>query len=340
MPPSQPVAYGSRYADGTPNRSLLPAGPYSATVGCLIDLDMSLAPPEARGPLRRERLRTARLYFVCEARPRGDDPEALLQAALTGGADIVQLREKELDRASDRAPAQTFRALLRHLQRALHRQRRSLPRPGLRRRRRARRPGRHARGRGARGPRHRGDHRALHPPRGADCRRRGAPVDYVSVGPDLGDADQRGPPGVGLELVAHAAAAATAPLLRDRRHRPSNARQVVDAGARRLGVVRSIRDAEDPAAAAAALRGALGADGRRHPVAEPARPSARRAADAHRRRASGWKRDYARAEERNRRGAGGTRATCRGRAAPGGDDRSGRLSPGRHLDRGRLPGRR
>ena len=57
---------------------------------------MSLAAPDAAGPLRRERLRTARLYFVCDARPHGDDPEPLLRAALTGGADIVQLREKEL----------------------------------------------------------------------------------------------------------------------------------------------------------------------------------------------------------------------------------------------------
>ena len=43
---------------------------------------MSLAPPESIGPLRRERLRTARLYFVCEALRRGEDPEALLRAAL------------------------------------------------------------------------------------------------------------------------------------------------------------------------------------------------------------------------------------------------------------------
>ena len=56
---------------------------------------MSLSLPEGDGPLRRERLRTARLYFVCDARPQ-TDLEALLRAALTGGADIVQLREKEL----------------------------------------------------------------------------------------------------------------------------------------------------------------------------------------------------------------------------------------------------
>ena len=72
---------------------------------------MSLAPPEAHGPLRRERLRTARLYFVCEALPRGEEPEALLHAALGGGVDIVQLREKELGRDEIERSAQTFRRL-------------------------------------------------------------------------------------------------------------------------------------------------------------------------------------------------------------------------------------
>ena len=72
---------------------------------------MSLAPPETIGPLRRERLRTARLYFVCEALPRGEDPEPLLRAALSGGVDIVQLREKELAATRDRALGPTFRRL-------------------------------------------------------------------------------------------------------------------------------------------------------------------------------------------------------------------------------------
>ena len=70
---------------------------------------MSLAPPESAGPLRRERLRTARLYFVCDARPARRGPEALLRAALSGGADIVQLREKELGRAEIERAAATFR---------------------------------------------------------------------------------------------------------------------------------------------------------------------------------------------------------------------------------------
>src|SRR3954449_13549646 len=72
---------------------------------------MSLAQPEATGPLRRERLRTARLYFVCEAHPGGRDPEPLLRAALGGGVDIVQLREKQLPRREIELAALTFRRL-------------------------------------------------------------------------------------------------------------------------------------------------------------------------------------------------------------------------------------
>src|SRR3954452_19358307 len=72
---------------------------------------MSLAPPEAAGPLRRERLRTARLYFVCDARPSGGELEPLLRAALAGGVDIVQLREKEAPRREIELAALTYRRL-------------------------------------------------------------------------------------------------------------------------------------------------------------------------------------------------------------------------------------
>src|SRR4051812_23126455 len=72
---------------------------------------VSLATPDAKGPLRRERLRTARLYFCCEARPGGEDPEPLLRAALNGGVDIVQLREKDLPRREVELAALTFRRL-------------------------------------------------------------------------------------------------------------------------------------------------------------------------------------------------------------------------------------
>ena len=43
---------------------------------------------------RVNRLHEARLYFVCEARPHGRDPEPLLEAALRGGTDLIQMREK------------------------------------------------------------------------------------------------------------------------------------------------------------------------------------------------------------------------------------------------------
>ena len=53
---------------------------------------LSLRP--VRNRERVERLRTARLYFVCDGLPGGGPPDALLDAALRGGADIIQLREK------------------------------------------------------------------------------------------------------------------------------------------------------------------------------------------------------------------------------------------------------
>ena len=49
-----------------------------------------------RGIERRARLARSRLYLVLEARPHGGDPSELLDAALRGGVDIVQLRDKEL----------------------------------------------------------------------------------------------------------------------------------------------------------------------------------------------------------------------------------------------------
>ncbi len=48
------------------------------------------------GIARRARLARSRLYFVLDAHPHGGDPSSLLAAALRGGVDIVQLRDKEL----------------------------------------------------------------------------------------------------------------------------------------------------------------------------------------------------------------------------------------------------
>ena len=59
---------------------------------------------------RRERLDRSRLYLVLEARPQGRDPAPLLEAALRGGVDVVQLRDKELGDHELVAAAESFRA--------------------------------------------------------------------------------------------------------------------------------------------------------------------------------------------------------------------------------------
>ena len=226
---------------------------------------MSLAPPEAIGPLRRERLRTARLYFVCDARPRGADPEPLLRAALAGGADIVQLREKSLPRREIELAAQTFRRLC-DIHSALFIVNddpylaQSCDADGL-----------HV----GQDDVAVGEAREILGPEAIvglsthseqQLAASGEqPVDYVSVGPVWETPTKQGRPGVGLGLVEHAAADAPHPFFAIGGIDPSNAAEVVAAGAHRLGVVRAIRDAGDPAAAAEALRGALAASGEAAP---------------------------------------------------------------------------
>jgi thiamine-phosphate pyrophosphorylase len=218
---------------------------------------MSLAQPDARGPLRRERLRTARLYLCCEARPHGNDPEPLLRAALSGGVDIVQLREKELPRREIELSAQTFRRLCDtysalfivnddpDLARAcgadgVHVGQDDMPA---------------SEARAALGPEAivgLSTHSEQQIAASAE-----QPVDYMSVGPIWETPTKEGRPGVGLELIRHAAARAPHPFFAIGGIDAANATQVVDAGARRICVVRAIRDAEDPSAAAEELRDAF-----------------------------------------------------------------------------------
>ncbi|HEX5929205.1 MAG TPA: thiamine phosphate synthase [Solirubrobacterales bacterium] len=220
---------------------------------------MSLAPPESVGPLRKERLRTARLYFVCEARPGGEDPEALLRAALSGGVDIVQLREKELDREEIERAAATFRRVCDTY---------SAPfivndDPELARSCDA--DGVHvgqddASAEAARellGPDAIVGLSTHSPEQMADAA--GRPVDYISAGPIWETPTKAGRPGVGLDFISHAAAHAPHPFFAIGGIDASNAAQVVAAGARRLCVVRAIRDAAEPAAVAEQLRRVLGA---------------------------------------------------------------------------------
>ncbi|MGN6276339.1 MAG: thiamine phosphate synthase [Solirubrobacterales bacterium] len=219
---------------------------------------MSLSLPEGDGPLRRERLRTARLYFVCDARPPGE-LEALLRAALTGGADIVQLREKELGKAEIQRAAQTFRRIADTFSALFILN----DDPELARRCDA--DGVHVgqddvsaeQAREVLGPdaivglsTHSEEQIAASAER---------PVDYISVGPIWETPTKEGRPAVGLGLIAHAAQHAPHPFFAIGGIDPSNAAQVVEAGAERLCAVRAIRDAAHPAAAATALRQAFAA---------------------------------------------------------------------------------
>jgi thiamine-phosphate pyrophosphorylase len=217
---------------------------------------MSLSLPEGDGPLRRERLRTARLYFVCEARPQ-TDLERLLRAALTGGADIVQLREKELGRAEIERAAETFRRVADTFSALFI----VNDDPEL------------ARSCDADGVHVGQDDVSAEEARellGPDAivglsthseeqiaASAGRPVDYISVGPIWETPTKEGRPGVGTDLIAHATEHAPHPFFAIGGIEAGNAEQVVAAGAERLCVVRAIRDAADPEAAATELRQAF-----------------------------------------------------------------------------------
>jgi len=86
-------------------------------------------------------------------------------------------------------------------------------------------------------------------------------VDHISVGPVWETPTKAGRPAVGLELVKHAATHTTVPFFAIGGIDLDNVGEVLAAGARRLCVVRAIRDADDPAAAAARLRRAFAAVG-------------------------------------------------------------------------------
>jgi thiamine-phosphate pyrophosphorylase len=228
---------------------------------------VSFAPPEGQGPLRRERLRTARLYFVCDARPGGVDPEPLLRAALGGGVDIVQLREKQLGRAEIERAASTFRRIA-DTYSALFIVNDD---PDL------------ARACDADGVHVGQDDASVDEARamlGAEMiigqsthseeqitAAQNRDIDYFAVGPVWETPTKPGRPAVGLELVTNAAEAATKPFFAIGGISPLNAGQVVGAGAQRLCVVRAIRDAPNPGVAAEALRRSFDVEGSRRGVA-------------------------------------------------------------------------
>jgi thiamine-phosphate pyrophosphorylase len=83
-------------------------------------------------------------------------------------------------------------------------------------------------------------------------------ADQLSVGPVWETPTKPGRPAAGLDYVRHAASVnPDVPWFAIGGIDESNVAQVVEAGASRIVVVRAIRDAADPRAAAAALRAPL-----------------------------------------------------------------------------------
>lgn len=212
------------------------------------------------GDERRARLAAARLYLVCGAAGDGRDLRAFLDAALRGGVDVVQLREKDPAATDDAilAAARTFReACDAHGALFVLNDRPDLVAA-------ARADGVHvgqddmpvAQARALVGE----DvliGRSTHTPQQADDAAV-ADVDYFAVGPVHATPTKPGRPAVGLELVRHAASAPRpVPWFAIGGIDPSNAGAVVAAGATRIVVVRALTEADDAEATARALRAAL-----------------------------------------------------------------------------------
>lgn len=190
----------------------------------------------------------SRLYLITSAR---DDLAGLLAAAVRGGVDIVQVREKAMPDAELLPRLEEARAITRQLGVPLvvndrpdlarlceadyvHLGQDDLPVPAARRLGLAVGQSTHAAGE-------------------IDA----AVADYIGVGPVYETPTKQGRPSVGLGLVRYAAAHAKMPWFAIGGIDEANVEDVVAAGATRIAVVRAIAEAGDPERAAAALRAAL-----------------------------------------------------------------------------------
>ncbi|WP_018658559.1 thiamine phosphate synthase [Actinomadura flavalba] len=215
--------------------------------------------PSDRAVALRARLARARLYLCTDAREARGDLPAFLDAALAGGVDVVQLRQKGLEARQEIAYLETFRAacdrhgaLLAVNDRAdvahavgadvLHLGQDDLPVPAAR---------------AIVGP----DvliGRSTHDPGQAAAAAAEPGVDYFCAGPVWPTPTKpgRAAPGPGL-LRAVAGTPQTRPWFAIGGIDAANLPDVLATGARRVVVVRAITEAADPRAAAAALAAAL-----------------------------------------------------------------------------------
>ena len=196
-----------------------------------------------------------RLYFVCDARPGGRPLADVLGPALENGVDVFQLRAKGASDEEVVRQAVVARELCAQAR---------VPfilndRPDL------------VEAAGADGvhvgqddvpvPEARaivGDERIVglstHSEAQADAAQG---VDYFAVGPVHATPTKEGRPAIGLGPVRHAAATAQVPWFAIGGIGADTLPAVLDAGARRVVVVRAIAEARDPGAAAARLRAML-----------------------------------------------------------------------------------
>jgi thiamine-phosphate pyrophosphorylase len=204
----------------------------------------------------RERLAGARLYLVCDARPRG-----FLDAALRGGADLIQLRDKTLSDDGLVEAARTFRAAAdAHGALFILNDRPDLvgacDADGVHVGQDDETP---AQARAAVGP-DRIVGRSTHAPFQADAADADADVDYLAVGPVHATPTKPGRPAAGLDYVAYAARTVGKPWFAIGGLDPLTLPAAVEAGARRAVVVRAITEAADPEAAARGLKQLLGVE--------------------------------------------------------------------------------
>ncbi len=220
---------------------------------------------------------TARLYLCTDARKERGDFEAFVDAAFAGGVDIIQLRDRSLEAAEElellevlhavaqrhgRLWAVNDRADLASLAGApvFHLGQQDIPFAAAR----------EFLGKGT------VIGMSTHTPEQVDAAIAGSPgrsgLDYFCVGPVWATPTRPGRAAVGLDLVRYAAEAiqragagdvgrvsGVVPWFAVGGIDLGNVEQVVDAGARRIVVVRAITEADDPAAAARALLAALDA---------------------------------------------------------------------------------
>jgi len=220
--------------------------------------DAARAVPSAQaeaGGDARARLAAARLYLCTDARTERGDLAAFADAALGGGVDVIQLRDKRIEARAELAALEVLaeacrrhgrllavndRADVAHAAGAdvLHLGQGDLPVPAARALLGA-------------------DvliGRSCHSAAEVDAAAVQPGADYFCTGPVWPTPTKPGRPAPGLDLVRHAAGLGTdRPWFAIGGIDADNVHQVLEAGARRIVVVRAITRAADPEAAAAKL---------------------------------------------------------------------------------------